>query len=162
MRDVVRLGMTCRAARAWVCTTLARNLTPRLLRLLLWSVPTHGYDAYLKYDALPSTVAHYAAGQFSYSNFPGMAVSFIEHLLTPSARESRTSPYTPYCKAHFSTDNDPARWCMFNRTHLQWYPMLDHAILAALRRFDTEARAVEQARNETLVQEMRVAKRARV
>lgn len=151
--DVVRLAMTCRAARAWVTGAVSRGLTPRLLRLLLVSAPDTSRSYMTRAgDFWKDLERHYHAHAVSWS---------IDHRTgerqlvgQPSIHKHNGGHFSSSGKILFDARDPRLRgvWLEYLRDRcMQWYPLLDDSLLAALRRWDADE-ASEDTRRLRLLQ----------
>jgi hypothetical protein len=158
VRDVVRFATTCRQAQSWVRALVAQQFTRADLVQLFESVPSSESNRAELMDARPETAERYQAGQcawlvFRYQGFNN--VSFVRHLTTNPLPEDRRSVYRTYCAPLFTARGPLEHWIHFHSYQLQWYPLLDQAILACLARFEAAARRAQQVEDDTRLLEMR-------
>jgi hypothetical protein len=136
VRDVVRLALACKEARAFVCSCVAALTRPRLEQLLL---------------SLPSADGHFEnhtqsclllkPGQLvwekPFSTLPMTRLIRLETAPIFDARYSRATwePYHNYGTVLHSLAGAGAPFFpMFNAGLLQWYPVLDAALRTCAHR----------------------------
>ncbi len=159
VRDVVRLGMTCTLARAWVCTQVAA-FTRSQARALLRSCPMpssssssddhkHEFAVYAKYNS-----AHNA-----------FIAWFIEQEVATHSTERRIMYCLPTEKKDVHPIGDlcgvftgPNADLPLSTRAMQWYPMLDEALETCTGRWKVERYSKLMTRYAGTV---RAAKRAR-
>jgi hypothetical protein len=151
VRDVVRLGLTCRVARAWVCTMVAA-LDPPLLCALVESCPAYVSDV----DILERYLWIQKVGT------PPLIEWWIDEDYAHKRLFDTRRMQPDYAAILFSADpldDETGGEVHFEDVMYQWYPMLDQSIRHCVARWAVQETSAELA---PLDSELRAAKRQRL